>query len=112
MLFTSRKQYLAKNAREIYIGEDCNLPQLHRLCSDFGFAVLGLSGNSATPKSYILCEVDLVKNANEAPERVSPEFASLAELEVYAASHIVTIVQKYLFGDDALTSGDDSIAVA
>lgn len=112
MFFTSQKQYLAKNARQIHIGEDCKLPQLHRLCHDFGFAVLGLREHSATPKSYVLCEVGLLRGTDEAPEKVSPEFASLAELEVYTAEHVVDIVQKYLFGDDLFSSGDDSIAVA
>ena len=112
MFFTSRKQYLANNAREIHIGEDCKLPQLHRLCSDFGFAVIGLSESSATPKKYALCEVGLVKSESESPEKVSPEFPSLAELEAYTAEHVVEIVQKYLFGDDNLTNDDSSTAVA
>ncbi|MGH1486774.1 MAG: hypothetical protein ACRBCI_11180 [Cellvibrionaceae bacterium] len=111
MFFTSRKQYLANDAREIHIGEDSKLPQLHRLCTDFGFAVIGLNESSATPKKYVLCEVGLVKGGNQSPEKASPEFASLVELETYTAENVVEIVQKYLFGDDNLT-GDDSIAVA
>jgi hypothetical protein len=112
MFFTSRKQYLANNAREINIGEDGKLPQLHRLCSDFGFAVIGLCESSATPKKYVLCEVGLVKGGDESPEKVSPEFSSLAELEAYTAENVVEILQKYLFGDDNIANDDGTIAVA
>lgn len=111
MFFTSRKQHLADNAREIQIHEDSKLPQLHRLCSDFGFAVVGLNEQSATPKKFVLCEVGLVKGNSQSSEKVTPEFESLAALEAYTEEHVVEIVQKYLFGNDG--SFDDShISVA
>lgn len=109
MFFTSRKQYFTHDAREINIGENCKLPQLNRLCSDFGFAVIGFNESSATPKNYVLCEVGLVRDSKESPKRVSPKFISLAELEAYTAENMVEIVQKYLFGDD---TASDAIAVA
>ncbi|MFT6390292.1 MAG: hypothetical protein ACJAUP_003694 [Cellvibrionaceae bacterium] len=111
MFFTSRKQHLAKSAREIHVGEDSKLPQLHRLCSDFGFAVLGLQGKSATPKKYVLCEVGLVKDNSEFSEKVTPEFDTLIELEAHSQKHVVEIVQKYLFGNDD-TFEDTHISVA
>jgi hypothetical protein len=110
MFFTSRRQYLDDNAREINISEDSKLPQLHRLCTDFGFAVIGINEASATPKKYVLCEVGLVRGRQQLPEKVTPEFSSLALLESHAAEHMVEIVQKYLFGDDSHLG--DNIAVA
>ncbi|MGH1439337.1 MAG: hypothetical protein ACRBBR_04420 [Cellvibrionaceae bacterium] len=100
MFFTSRKQHLSENAREIHINEDSKLPQLYRLCSDFGFAVLGLQDGSATPKKYVLCEVGLVKGNDQLSDKVTPEFDSLMELEDHTSEHVVEIVQKYLFGSD------------
>jgi hypothetical protein len=100
MFFTSRKHYLADNAREINISEGSKFPQLHRLCTDFGFAVIGINENSATPKRYVLCEVGLVKGGKHAPDKVTPEFTSLIQLEAYTSEHVVEIVQKYLFGDE------------
>ncbi len=112
MFFTSRKQYLAENAREINIAQDSKLPQLHRLCTDFGFAVIGLSEDSATPKKYVLCEVGLVKGGKQAPDKVTPEFTSLVQLEEYTTEHVVEIVQKYLFGEDAFMDESSPSAVA
>lgn len=109
MFFTSQKNYLAKNAREIKIGEDSNLPQLHRLYTDFGFAVVGLCESTSTPKNYVLCEVGLDKR-EQSTKRVTPEFQSLSELEAYTAEHVVDILQKYLFGEDQLDS--DSLPIA
>lgn len=112
MFFTSRKQYMADNAREIHIAEDAKLPQLYRLCTDFGFAVLGLCQDSATPKKYVLCEVGLIKGS-QSSEKVTPEFESLAELEAHTEEHVVEIVQKYLFGNDSdLIDIDSHISVA
>lgn len=110
MFFTSRKKYLANNAREIHIGDNTKLPQLHRLCNDFGFAVLGLCESSATPKKYVLCEVGLVRGGKEIPEKVSPEFSSLIELEAFASDNVVDIVQKYLFGDEEASFESSSVA--
>lgn len=110
MLFTSRKKYLTKDAREIHINESSNLPQLHRLCSDFGFAVLGMNERSATPKKYVLCDVGLVVGGKDLPEKATPEFASLAELEEFAVENVVDIVQSYLFGDDYFEGGSASVA--
>lgn len=111
MFFTSSRQYLANNAREIHINEDYRLPQLYRLCSDFGFAVIGLCEDSATPKKFVLCEVGLIKSTSEASEKVTPEFPSLIELERYTENNVVDIVQKYLFGnDDAFEDSHISVA--
>jgi len=111
MFFTSRKQHLADNAREIHVSEDSKLPQLHRLCSDFGFAVIGFQGGSATPKKYVLCEVGLVKGNSPSSDKVTPEFDSLIELEAHTEQHVVEIVQKYLFGnDDAFEDTHISVA--
>lgn len=111
MFFTSRKRQLAENAREIHISEDSKLPQLHRLCSDFGFAVLGFQGESATPKKYVLCEVGLIKGSSQSSEKITPEFESLIELETHIEEHVVEIVQKYLFGNDD-SFEDSHISVA
>jgi len=99
MFFTSRKQNLSDNARDINISQDSKLPQLHRLCSDFGFAVLGLQDGSATPKKYVLCEVGLVKGSDQSSKKVTPEFDSLMALEEHTSEHVVEIVQRYLFGN-------------
>ncbi len=111
MFFTSKKQHLVEKTREINISEDSKLPQLYRLCSDFGFAVLGLCKDSATPKKYVLCEVGLVKGDHYESEKVTPEFDSLSELESYTENNVVDIVQKYLFGsDDMFSESHSSVA--
>lgn len=110
MFFTSRKK-IAEDGREIQINSDASLPQLHRLCTDFGFAVIGLCQSSATPKQYVLCEVGLVKGNTQSSEKVTPEFDSLSELESHVDQHAVEIVQKYLFGnDDDMFNSDMSVA--
>ena len=109
MFFTSKKKYLAEDAREINIGDDCNLPQLHRLNADFGFIVVGLNGSTSTPKEYVLCEVGLEGTKSEDVTRVTPKFQSLSELETYTAANVVGILNKYLFGDNM--SDDIQLAV-
>lgn len=101
MFFTSRKKYLAKNARAVKIAEDSNLPQLHRLYTDFGFTVVALSDSTSTPKKYVLCEMGLDKNEASSCE-VTPQFPSLSDLEAYTNEHVVEILQKYLFGEEEL----------
>lgn len=112
MFFTSRKRHLSDNIRQINISEDSQLPQLYRLCSDFGFAVLGFNKSSATPKEYVLCEVDLANGVDSHTQEVTPKFASLTELEAHASENVVEIVQKYLFGDDDNFADDSPVAVA
>lgn len=110
MFFTSKKKYLADNVREVKISEDSNLPQLYRLYTDFGFAVIAMSNSSSTPKNYALCEVGLDRNTTTKAKKVSPEFSSLSELEAYTADNVVEILEKYMFGDEKLD--DDSMPVA
>lgn len=107
MFFTSKKKYLSDDAREINIGDDCNLPQLHRLNTDFGFVVVGLNGSTSTPKEYVLCEVGLEGSKSGEVTRVTPTFTSLSELEAYTAENVVDILNKFLFGDD-----DSDVAIA
>jgi len=109
MFFTSKKKYLTDDAREIKIGDDCNLPQLHRLNTDFGFIVVGLDGSTSTPKEYVLCEVGLDGSKTEDVTRVTPEFGSLSELEAFTAANVVGILNKYLFGDEVV--GDMPVAI-
>ncbi|MBX2809222.1 MAG: hypothetical protein KTR20_11380 [Cellvibrionaceae bacterium] len=108
MFFTSKKKLLAKNARAIKIAENSNLPQLHRLYTDFSFVVMALCDSTSTPKRYALCEVGLDKH-EDSSHQVTPEFQSLSELEAYTEDHVVDILQKYLFGEEAL---DDGLAMA
>ena len=108
MFFTSRKKYLADNAREVSIGEDSKLPQLHRLCTDFGFVVIVTDDGSSTPKSYTLCQLDPINGRDYTADKATPEFSSLIELEIYTENHLVEIVQSYLFADDrSIQDSDD-----
>jgi len=111
MFFTSRKQYLSEGTREVKIGDDCNLPQLHRLNADFGFIVVALSGSTSTPKEYVLCEMGLDDSSTDAAKRVTPEFHSLSELEAFTTENVVDILNKYLFGDDIAGGNDMPMAI-
>jgi hypothetical protein len=84
MFFTSRKQHLAENAKEIHVSGFSKLAQLHGPCSGFGFAALSLEGISASPKKYVLCDVGLTKGNTQSLEKVTPELDSQIELEAHA----------------------------
>jgi|GEM_PF-6782743 len=111
MFFTAKKNYLSDGAREINIGEDSNLPHLHRLNADFGFIVVAHSDSTSTPKEYVLCEVGIDGSKEDDVSRVTPEFDSLSELEAYTVANMVDILNKYLFGDNGL-AGDDGMSLA
>ncbi len=103
MFFTTRKPYLAKQAREITISENSNLPQLFRLCSQYGFAVIGINERSATPKKYRLVEIKQSFDKQVAID-ITKDFDSLILLETYATAHLVDIIQHYFDTPTNLTA--------
>lgn len=106
MFFTSGKKY-PDNVKEVYIVDNNEYPNLHRLSDDFGFAVLNLCENAIVPR-YAVCEVGIVRGVAD-PVKVSPEFDALNKLEAFIADNIVDIIQQYLFGDESLVDEVPSV---
>lgn len=78
-------------------------PNLHKLSRDFGLCVVRRQGGE-TANYYLV-----VDGEGENAEKLSPVFASEAELEAYAADNMIDILHRYL-GEEQPNSGSPFIS--
>lgn len=75
-------------------------PNLHKLGRDFGLCVVRRPAAGGDATDYFL----VVDGEGEKAEKLSPVFASEAELEAYAADNMIDILHRYL-GEEQPNSG-------
>lgn len=69
---------------------ETDFPNLQKLCRDFGLRVIRRNAEAG-------CEYFLVVDGEgENAEKLTPIFAGEAELEAYAAGHMIDILHRYL----------------
>lgn len=80
-------------------------PNLHKLSRDFGLCVVRRPAADENVMDYFL----VVDGEGENAEKLSPIFASEAELEAYAADNMIDILHRYL-GEEQPNSGSSFIS--
>ena len=78
-------------------------PNLHKLSRDFGLCVVRRQGVDTA--DYFL----VVDGEGENAEKLSPVFASEAELEAYATDNMIDILHRYL-GEEQPNPGSSLIS--
>lgn len=68
-----------------------DFPNLHKLSRDFGLCVIRGHLEDKTPSYYLV-----VDGEGENAGKLTPVFASEAELEAYAADNMIDILHRYL----------------